>query len=142
MTYCPSPTSISAWASAPVAAPTTRPDPIPSATRARDARCVKANRLRFRSRCRMAVLLVAARCVFLIRVIITGARCGDRRQPVPENDHDDSLISLGSKECEPDVPRYSRFSQTGSEGIPVQRAADVAAGDRIHRLVAFVDHHC
>ena len=71
MTYCPSPTSISTWASAPAVAPTARANPIPKATRGGYAQCVMANELRIRSRRGMAVLLVVRDVILLVGVIVT-----------------------------------------------------------------------
>ena len=61
--------------------------------------------------------------------------------PVSENHRNDSLVPLGSKECEADVSRHSRFGKPREKGVPIQRAADIAAGDGIHHLVALIEHH-
>ena len=67
----------------------------------------------------MAVLRIVVRCVIFGSVVLTdGARCGDRRQPVPENHEDDGLVLLSLKERKPDVPRHSSFGQTGGERGP------------------------
>jgi hypothetical protein len=93
----------------------------------------------------MAILLLAlvlVRRVILIGMSLSSLRpgCRDRCQSMPEYDQDIHLIPIGSEEGEANVTGDPRFGQTSSEHLSSPRAADVAAGDRVHRLVALVDH--
>src|SRR5215207_8356336 len=146
MTYCPSPTSISTWASAPAVAPTMRANPIPKTIATRQAHRVIVNDLGTRSRRGMAVLLFAlllVRHFTLVGMTLSSlcTRCRDGRQTVPKNQQHVDLVPLGSKQRNTDVSGHSRFGQTGDERVPIQCTADITAGDRVHRLVALVDHH-
>ena len=86
----------------------------------------------------------------VVRRVILVARDSHRRlrltpRPAPARARGSPETTVwspsGRKSAKPMCPGTPASASPVTSVSPVQRAADVAAGDRVHRLVAFVDHH-